>query len=156
MARFENLARDKATVIDKILACNDIMKALNYNEANFLDQPEFDPAILLFDRLFPHRFIPGTSEKKKTYITISFGKYRPTKTSFKSGLITFNVFTHQDLFRTDYGCLRTDFIITKLDEIFNEAEGLGVGKAEFYDMDALSVNADYHGSYIIYKVCDFN
>lgn len=156
MSRFESLARDKATVIDKILSCNDIIKALYYNEPNFLDQPDIDPSSLLYDRLFPHRFVPGTSEQKKTYITISFGKYRPVKNSFKSGLITFSVFTHQELFRTDYGSLRTDFIITKLDEIFNEAEGLGVGKAGFYDMDALSVNTDYHGSYVSYKTYDFN
>ncbi|MCP1185088.1 hypothetical protein [Paenibacillus sp. 1781tsa1] len=156
MSRFESIARDKTTVIDKILSSNEIMKALKYNELNFLEQPDFDNASLLYSSLFPHRFIPGTSDQKKTYITISFGKYRPTKTSFKSGLITFSVFTHQDLFRTAYGCLRTDYIITKLDEIFNEAEGLGVGKAEFYDMDALSMNPDYHGSYISYKVCDFN
>lgn len=156
MSRFESLARDKATIIDKILSSNEIMKALKYNEPDFLDQPDFDNTTMLYSSLFPHRFIPGTSDKKKTYITISFGKYRPIKNSFKSGLITFSVFAHQDLFRTDYGSLRTDFIITKLDEIFNEAEGLGVGKAEFYDMDALSVNADYHGAYISYQVCDFN
>lgn len=156
MSRFSNLARDKATVIDKITSCNDIMKALYYNETNFLDQPDLDWTSLLFDRLYPHRFVPGTSDQKKTYIAVSFGKYKPVKNAFKSGLITFSVFTHQDLFRTDYGSLRTDYIITKLDEIFNEVEGLGVGKAEFYDMDALSVNADYHGSYISYKTYDFN
>lgn len=156
MTRFESLARDKATVIDRILDCPEIMKALKYNEKNFLEQPNFDNESLLFENLFPHRFVPGTSENKKTYLTISFGKYRPIKNSFKSGLITFSVFTHQDLFRTDYGSLRTDFVIAKLDEIFNGAEGLGVGKAEFYDMDALSLNTDYHGSYISYKVCDFN
>jgi hypothetical protein len=155
MSGFKNLAEDKLIVLDKIFSSQEILKALTYNEMNFLDQPDVSPEDVLFDRVFPHRFIPKTSEKKKTYIAISFERYLPIKNAFRSGLIKFNVFTHQDLFRTDYGYLRTDYIIMKLDELFNGERGLGIGKVEFSEMDALSVNTDYHGSYITFKVRDF-
>ena len=155
MSGLKNLASDKLIVLDKIFSNQEILKALTYNEMNFLDKPDVSPEDVLFDRIFPHRFIPKTSDKKKTYIAISFERYIPIKNVFTSGLIKFNVFTHQDLFRTDYGCLRTDYIIMKLDELFNSERGLGIGKVEFYEMDALSVNTDYHGSYITFKVRDF-
>ncbi|WP_440110356.1 hypothetical protein [Paenibacillus sp. QZ-Y1] len=156
MSRFESLARDKLVVIDRILTSQEILKALVYNDMDFLDKEDVDPEVILYNHIFPYRFVPKTSAEKKTYITITFGTYRKVGASYKSGIITFNVFTHQDLFRTGYGSLRTDYITIKLDELFNDFEGLGVGKANFYAMDHLSVNTDYHGSYVAYKTYDFN
>ncbi|PYE51640.1 hypothetical protein HUB98_06360 [Paenibacillus barcinonensis] len=156
MSRFESLARDKITVIEEIASSQEILKALVHNEGNFLDKEDVDVDSVMYKHIFPYRFIPKTSEKMKTYITISFGRYKNVEGSFKSGIVKFNVFTHQDLFCTDYGTLRTDYIIMKLDELFNKNKKLGIGKAEFYDMDELSVNTDYHGSYVAYKTYDFN
>lgn len=134
------------------------MKAVVYDTPNFFDKEAIlNPEDYIFDRIFPHRFIPKTSEKQKTYITIGFGDYRPIKGgSYKSGKITFSVFTHQDLFRTDYGMLRTDYIISEIDKLTNQSSGLGIGKTEFFKMDELSLNPDYHGSYITYRLVEFN
>lgn len=156
MSRFESLARDKMTVIDKILSSQEILKALAHNDSDFLDKKDIDPHTMMYKHIFPYKFVPKTSEEKKTYITMTFGNYRKVGNSYKSGYITFNVFTHQDLFRTDYGTLRTDYITIKLDELFNDFDGLGVGKANFHTMDHLSVNTDYHGSCVVYKTYDFN
>ncbi|PYY28357.1 hypothetical protein [Paenibacillus illinoisensis] len=156
MPRFESLARDKVAIIEEIMSSQDILKALVYNDSNFLDNETVDASSVMYSHIFPYRFIPKTSETKKTYITISLGRYRNVEGSFKSGIVKFNVFTHQDLFQTDYGILRTDYIIMKLDEMFNQTKIMGIGKAEFYDMDELSVNTDYHGSYVAYKTYDFN
>ncbi|MFS0855150.1 hypothetical protein [Paenibacillus taichungensis] len=156
MSRFESLARDKVTVIEDIVSSQEILKALVHNDENFLDKETIDAESVMYSHIFPYRFVPKTSERKKTYITISFGRYRNVEGSFKSGIIKFNVFTHQELFQTEYGVLRTDYIIMKLDELFNKSHKLGIGKAEFYDMDELSVNTDYHGSYVAYKTYDFN
>lgn len=158
MAHLEDLSKDKYTVLNRLLNNQNIMKAVTYNDTDFLDKQDVTtPEKIIFDRIFPHRFIPKTSEQQKTYITIGFGDYRPVKGgSFKSGKVTFSVFTHQDLFKTDYGALRTDFILTEIDLIINSKDGLGIGRTEFFKMDELSINSDYHGGYITYKIIEFN
>ncbi|MGV2885483.1 hypothetical protein [Paenibacillus taichungensis] len=156
MSNFESLSRDRFEVLNRLLSSSEILKAVAHNETNFLDLKEPDADSIVYNRIFPHRFIPKTSEEKKTYITISLGNFRPSGSSFKGGVVTFTVLTHQDLFRTDYGCLRVDYIIQKISELFNQTRGLGIGKAEFIDSDEVSLNTDYHGMYIKYKVVDFN
>lgn len=156
MSRFSNLAKDKNTFLNAIISNRDIMKAVVYNQNDFLDQLDVNnPEDYVYENVFPHRFIPDTNEQKKTIITMSFGAFKPIKGSFKSGIVTFTVLTHQDLFRTDYGILRHDFIIQRLDELFN-GKGVGLGKMEFYTMDEVSLNERYHGAYISFKMYDFN
>ncbi|MGM1044880.1 MAG: hypothetical protein ACQEXX_01900 [Bacillota bacterium] len=158
MSQLEDLSKDKFTALDRILNHQNIMKAVVNDKLNFLDSDDIEnPEDYIFDRIFPHRFIPKTSEKQKTYITLSFGDYRSVKGgAFKSGKITFSVFTHQDLFRTDYGVLRTDYIISEIEQLMNSKRGIGIGKTEFFKMDELSLNSEYHGSYIAYKIFEFN
>ncbi|PIH59678.1 hypothetical protein [Paenibacillus sp. LK1] len=156
MSRFSGLSKDRLEVLDRLLSDTNILKAVVHNDTSFLDKeiPNVDDVV--YKHIYPHRFIPKTADEKKTYITISFGKFRPVGTAFKSGFVTFNVITHQDLYRTDYGCMRVDFIIQKIDELINQTRGMGIGKVEFSNSDEISLNTDYHGMYITYKLCDFN
>jgi len=132
------------------------MKALAYDVPDYLDQPALEnPEDLVYNRLYPFRYIPDTSKEMKTYIVLSFDDYRTKNGSFKSGKVTFNVFTHHSLQRTSYGKLRPDFIIEEIHKLISDSRGLGIGKAEFQRMNGLSINSDYHGSYIEYKVYDF-
>lgn len=157
MSNLENLSKDKYTVISRILNSQNIVKAISYNNTDFLDQPNVEsPEELLFDRIFPHRFIPVVSNDMKTYITLSFEDYRPVGNTFKSGKIVITVFTHQSLFKTDYGFLRVDYIISEIDKLFNEKSGLGLFKANFIAMSDTSITKDHHGAYIAYKLYEFN
>ncbi|WP_253957055.1 hypothetical protein [Paenibacillus oleatilyticus] len=116
-----------------------------------------DPADeLVYNHIFPYRFIPEVNESKKTFITLSLRKFQLINNSFKKGLIYLNIFTHRDLFKTDYGCTRIDFILNKVDEMFNQKRGIGIGQLEFVDMDEIVVNEKYQGNYICYKPVDFN
>ena len=137
---------------------DDISKALYYNQSNFLDQPSLeDPIdILRYKQVFPYRKVPKVEEEMKTYITLRLGNFKPVGNKFKSGLITFYVFTHVDLMPTSYGFLRVDHIINKIDEVFNETRDFGIGKLEFDNMDEFDINESYTGTWIRYKVTDFN
>lgn len=159
ISRLQNLSKDKYIIINKIIESPQIVKALYYTDANFLDKPDLEkPEKLIYNNIFPFRRIPDDNDLKtrKTYLTLSFRDYRPVKTAFKSGLIYISVFTHQDLFRTDYGFLRTDFIINKIDEILNNNRAVGIGKTSFYYMDEYYINSTYSGLTIGYKLYEWN
>lgn len=156
--RFEELSNDKDIILNKILGNQELCKAINYNELNFLDQPNISPtSILVYDRIFPHFFIPSNSDNSiKTYVTMSFRNYRPINGFFKAGYIYIHVFTHKTLYRTAYGYLRTDFLLQKIDNLLNDLTDLSIGKLSFEKMDEYIVNEVYSGNYIVYKTYDFN
>lgn len=157
MSRLEKLSADKVTVMQRILSSQDICKALKYSASDFLDQPDIeDASSLVYEQIFPFKKIPDFNNKKTTYITMSFNNYKPIRNSFKSGLIYIHVLVHQDIMQTDYGMLRTDFLISEIDKLMNGQQGIGIGKVEFYEMDEFSINEKYVGMYIAYRLVEFN
>ncbi|MCM3273903.1 hypothetical protein [Paenibacillus elgii] len=158
MARFNELSEYKFTIISRLLENEELSKAIYYNDTDFLGKPNVnDPTEkLVYNHIFPYRFIPDVNESKQTFITLSFRKFRLVNNHFKTGLIYVNVFTHRDLFKTDYGCTRIDFLTNKVDELLNQKRGIGIGQLEFVDMDEIVVNDKYQGNYICYKPVDFN
>lgn len=157
MSRLAKISTDKITVMQRLLSSQKICKALQYSDSDFLDQPDLaDTSCLIYDRIFPYKKIPDFVKEKASYITLSFNNYRPIRSSFKSGLIFIHVMVHQDLMRTDYGVLRTDFIISEIDKLMNSKTGIGIGEVEFYEMDEFTINEKYMGVYIGYKLVEFN
>lgn len=157
MARFNELAKSRMTVIEKLLDSQKLCKSLFYGEENFLDMPDIDdPSILLNTSVYPYNFIPHLTSIKGSYVTFSFRNYKLVKRQFKSGLLHFQIVVHVDKIKTEYGILRSDFILQCIDEIFNERSDLGIGDLIFYKMDEMYVNEEYVGYYIQYKMWDFN
>jgi hypothetical protein len=158
ISRFQDLSKDKVTIMSRLITDQNICKAIYYNEANFLDQPDIvDPAkSLIYKNVFPYRFIPEPDKEEHTYVTLSFRRYKPVGSAFKSGLIYIYTFTHKDLVTTDYGVLRYDYIVSEIDKLINMQRGIGIGKAEFYEMDEFIVNEKYLGQYVAYKLYEFN
>lgn len=157
MSRLEKLSADKITVMQRILSSQEICKALKYSATDFLDQPDIeDNSSLIYERVFPFKKIPDFNNEKTAFITLSFNNYKPVRNSFKSGLIYIHVLVHQDIMRTDYGMLRTDFLISEIDKLMNSKQGIGIGKVEFYEMDEFSTNEKYVGVYVAYRLVEFN
>jgi hypothetical protein len=157
MSRLEDLSNDKVTIMQRLIGSQNICKALYYADTNFLDQPDIQsPDELIYDKIYPYRYIPKVDEKKSSYITLSFRNYDLVDTSFKSGYIYINVLTHIDLIKTDYGWLRYDYILSEIDKLINMKNGIGIGKPQFHRMDELIVNDKYMGVYISYKLYEFN
>jgi len=157
LSRLQELSGYKYTIINRLLDSEELCKALFYNDTDFLSKKCLtDPSELVYRNIYPYRFIPDVKDTKSTYITISFRKFQLVNNSFKKGLIYLNIFTHRDLFQTDYGCTRIDYLLNKTDELFNQQRGIGIGKLEYEDMDELVVNEKYQGAYICYRPVDFN
>jgi hypothetical protein len=156
--RLQDLSKDKITIIERILSSQGICKALKYDKPNFLDQPDIiDPSDLIMNKIFPFYRVPDSEKDVSTYILLSFRNYQLVKSAYKSGIISISAITHKDLAITDYGFLRYDYIISEIDKLVNGKLGLGIGRLKFEKMDeVLFVNTDYIGSYIAYKLWEFN
>ena len=141
----------------KLIENPNIVKCLVNNESNFLETPlpiDFDSSSLIYNQLFPWRFVPTTLTEANTFITMKFG-YKPNGVVFKNGSIYFYIITHNSLLRTDYGTLRCDYLVNEIDKIFNSSRDLGIGKLSFYEMDEIMVNENYSGIYLAYKNTEF-
>jgi len=156
MARLAEVTTYKNTILSNLIQNEDIVKALYSKEPNFLDSSTpVDAKSLLFTNIFPYAYIPNSQETQEAYITVLF-KFRRYNNAIKVGRVCFYVFAHKDLLKTDYPWLRTDYIINKIEEMFNRSRDLGIGKLEFREMEDVKVS-DYHsGSYIIYEDMSFN
>jgi len=158
MSRFSELGTNKTTILMKLIENENIVKCLVNNEDNFLDIPlpvDFDVTSLIYDRIYPYRYIPTIQTEAKTFISMAFG-YKPDGITFKNGSIYFYIITHNSLVRTDYGMLRYDMLLNYIDEIFNSSRDIGIGKLPFYGMDDIPINENYSGVYLAYKTTEFN
>ena len=157
MSRFAELGQNKLNILMKLIGNEDIVKCLVNNQSNFLDISlpiGFDVASLIYDSIYPYRFVPQIQTEPKTFITMRFG-YKPNGMTYKNGSIYFYIITHNSLIRTDYGMLRYDFLANKIDELMNSSRDIGLGKLPFYDMDDFIVNENYIGIYLAYKSTEF-
>ena len=157
MSRFAELGQNKLNILMKLIGNEDIVKCLVNNQSNFLDislPMDFDVTSLIYNSIYPYRFIPQIQTEPKTFITMRFG-YKPNGMTYKNGSIYFYIITHNSLIRTDYGMLRYDFLANKIDELMNSSRDIGLGKLPFYDMDDFIVNENYIGIYLAYKSTEF-
>jgi len=158
VSRFLELSTYKQNIIIAIIANSNIVKAIYNTDSNFIDQSlpsGFDANNLVYQQVFPYRFIPEISEEAKNYLTMSFTNYKKLGNQYKAGYMYFYVLCHKSLVQTDYGCLRYDYILNELDEMFSEERGYGLGKLEFNSMDDISFGDDYVGVSLSYRIVDF-
>jgi len=162
MSRFAEFGKYKTNILLKLIEDQEIVKCLyfsNSEDTNFLDKTlpdNFNPTTLIYERIFPYQFVPDIQDTTKTFITLSFNRFRLVNNSFKSGYIHFYVFTHKSCMKTDYATLRTDFLVNKIDSIMNQSVDFGIGKLQFNNMDDIIINNNYIGNVIEYKNYEFN
>lgn len=157
MARLDELATMKVEIMSRIVADQEICKALHYNHPDFLEQPDIkNPYSLIYDNVFPYRVIPDLADEAKTYINLSFDKWKYVNNSFKSGDIVVYIISHVDIMKTDYGSCRVDYIANKVDSLLNQTRGLGLGKLQFSSMGESIINNKFLGLYLVYRPVEFN
>lgn len=157
MSRLMDMSESKEKLTNRLLSSVGLCKALQYNDANFLDQPNVEqPKELIHRKLFPYKYIPDPAAEKSTFITMSFRKFYVVNNAFRSGFVYFNVFTHKELHSTASRMLRCDYIVAEIDRLLQGFSGIGFSKLQFAEMDELSVNEDYSGMYIAYKLWELN
>lgn len=146
----------KNTFMSRVLEDQELCKAIFYTDQGFLEKDNiYDTSELIYKNIFPHRFIPETASEAQTYITLSCTDYRPTGRSFKNGQLGIYMFTHRDLFKTDYGYTRMDYIMTKVEELMDGKRGIGLGELVFGGLNEYVVNDKFQGYVLTYRPVDF-
>lgn len=157
MSRFTELGTNKTTILMKLINNEDIVKCLVNNQPNFLDVPlpvNFDVTSLIYNSIYPYKFIPQIQTSPSTFITMSF-YYKPNGMTYKNGSIYYYIITHNSLIQTSYSSLRYDMLVNYIDEMMNSSRDIGIGKLPFYDMGDIQVNENYCGAYLGYKTTEF-
>jgi hypothetical protein len=153
----EEITEYKKTVIKRLLSDQNLCKAVFYGHKDFLAQDDINNTDeLVYKNIYPHRFIPDTSDTAKTYITISCTDYRPSGTSFKNGILGIYMFTDKNNFKTDYGYTRMDYILSRVEELMNSQRGIGIGELNFNSLNEYVVNEKFQGYALTYRPVDFN
>jgi hypothetical protein len=169
LSKLKEITEYKNKILDSLTTNQNIVRALTYNNKDFLNeisdydnsnQPNIsdeDAKNLIYTQIFPYTKIDGLVDKVESFITLSFKGYKMVNNAYKCGFLYFYVFTNIKNMRTDYG-LRTDYIISEIDEMMNKSRILGIGRLRFYDMSDFDIttNNEYLGGYIGYEVIDFN
>ncbi len=151
--KMSEITKHKTTILQKLLSDEELIKAVYYPDSNYLDKPKPDTGLIMYRNIFPYRYVPTTTEEARAYITMSIS-YRKSGTYFKVGSITLFVFCNQDIMTTDYGFLRVDHIISRIDTIINKSREFGIGKIELDMVDEMVVEGKMPGMYIRYKMVD--
>lgn len=149
----------KNNIIKKLISRQELCKALFYNQANFLSLPNIDPYILLENdtrRIYSYEYVPTSTDEKKIYITMELRNYGLVRNRYKNGYAYIYTLVHQDCEETDMGSLRTDYLLSLIDQQLNQMIGVGVGRLQFHDSDKVHVNDSYNGHCNVYKFYEFN
>lgn len=154
----------KMTILNRAMQSETISKLLHYNDPKAMFQPkltEDQVQDLLYNKVFPYRFVPNPIEDQGTFLTLGVNGFRRNQEGFKiyddyqAGEIYFYFFTHVDLMRTTHG-VRQDLILGELDGLFDGYEGIGMGEMKLRYVNELWMHNNKFGGYsIAFTVVDF-
>ena len=156
MNRFEQIALSKEKFILEMLQDEDLVKCLRHPSSDFLSGDVGNPADLIYNNIYPTKYVPEVHEDAKSYICMGFN-YKPNKTDgrlYTTAYASFYLFCHKSLVRTDYGWTRPDFMLSRIDDFVLGARGEAwLGRMEFDDGgdEILDQNGNYVGVYARYR-----
>lgn len=156
--RFIEVGEIRNKILNVLTENEDIVKCLKYNTPDFLDKPlDFEPKELVYKNIFPYMRVPDVSETENTFITMLFKNFKLMDNGhYRIGSIWIYVITHKNLMRTNYGLLRSDFLLNKIDTLLNGSRDFGLGRLKSDDMSDMYFNDNFSGCCVIYTPLSFN
>lgn len=141
---FLSLSENKIEFARRICSDDDLAKCLLFPDRNFKDctLPENYAELLAWNHVFPFRYVVDTQETQKSYISMSFEYDSSDKPNiWKIGTVTFYLFCHKNLVRTDYGVLRYDFMLYRISHLMKDSRfKTWYNRLEFVDMGDIIVD----------------
>lgn len=114
----------------------------------------------MMNNIYPCKYVPDVNENAKSFIAMGF-QYEPnpaSKMHYTTSLVTFYIFCHKNLIETDYGSIRYDYALERVDQIINGSRSREwIGKMEFYGAEdtVMDVKGEYVGITATYRSVDF-
>lgn len=159
---FSNLNKYVEDIMKLLIGSDKIVRLLSDVEPDMYSdrkRPMANPKELLDDRsgkILHRNYIPNIEDKVESYITLHLGNFLPSHAgNYLRTSIVFNVFTHEQLLKTNYG----DRLLLMCDELNSIIDGqrLAVGKLMFRRGDVIqTLKRPYLGHWFIYELVDFN
>lgn len=158
LARFKNLNKNIFDILISVIGNQDLCKLLCLPTP--FNQPDIeDTSDLLFKKIFPIPRIPDIDETASNYLNVYFSDFQLSSgnVGIKSGLLSFEVICHVDLWRIEgHEALRPLSILHEIDEMVNDQRIAGVKKASFYKCSPLFANNNYIGYRVSYEIASGN
>ena len=136
-----------------------IIDALGLNDGE-------SPDDLVWNRLFPHYYIPETQDSVKTYILVEIDipERRTRYESSDSNIwvhptIVFYVLTHQDDMRLNMigeSGTRMDYLAELIEDKYQSRDDFGVGTLQLKSDIAGSVNTTYRFRQLVFEAVDLD
>lgn len=160
MAGLSEFFNYREQILQKIVADELIMRAIGNPGIDGLTNPTPNLEDLLYTQIFPYRRNDKYIEaESKNYLMFELAATGTDKTGFFSDIsLTFYVMAHQTMDRIDkqgQTVLRADYITYRLEQLFKESRGFGIGKLNFDTVRPLITPIDFYGLASIYTTREF-
>ena len=153
----DNLIEDYRSVITNTILSNETIVKVLSNDT--LDLESADE--LLWEHLVPQQYIPDTITETGSYIlydldeTVIYNRGSNKGTYIELTLYVW-ILTHKDMPKYG-GRLRNDILARELKKLFNETDGMGIGKNHLISNNIFnSPNYKYMGRLLTFKITDWS
>lgn len=157
MSKSRSIRQWKNQIMGELSQDDEIIKALDLNEKESEDD-------LIWNRLFPHYYIPDVQETVKSYILMEIdiperraNRYAQSSGVFVYPTIIFYVLVHQDDMHMDLvgeSGTRMDYLAELIEEKYEGRQGFGVGTLTLKSDVAGSLNTPYRYRQLIFEAVD--
>lgn len=147
----------KNKIVSELSQDEDIINALGLN-------PDESPDDLVWQRIFPHMFVPQTEEQVRSYILVEIDipERRTRYGSSQSDIwvhptIVFYVLTHQEDMHMDMvgeSGTRMDYLAELIEEKYEGRQDFGVGTLQLKSDVAGSINNTYRYRQLVFEAVD--
>lgn len=157
MSQFDEVFDVKENALKAIISDDILVNALRLKP---VDSKVSKRADLLYTQVFPYKkAIDETLTEKTCFITMEYSAFGLVQTKFKEASLVFYIIIHEDLMKmplSNRNVVRTDFIAHRIDALFNNSRGFGIGRLQFGGMKSVEVPGNWDGLAIYYNTVDFN
>ena len=157
MSKFDEVFDVKENALKAMISDDYLINALR-NEP--IDTTVAKRADLLYTQIFPYKkAIDETILEKTCFITMEYSAFGLSQTKFKEASLVIYIIVHEDLMRMSLGnrnVVRTDFLAHRIDSLFNNSRGFGIGRLQFGGMKTVEMPTNWEGLAIYYNTIDFN
>ncbi len=158
MSRLEELFDIKERAMSDLITDDCLVNAVTLKD---VDEPIVERVELLYRNIFPYKKgILETLKDKMCFITMDTASFKPVSGGHYKGFsLMFFVIVHEELIKMKLGnrtVTRTDYLIHRIDKIFNQTQGFGIGELQFGGTRSIELPNNWTGMAIFYETVNFN
>lgn len=153
---FLAMEKDSAIIVGEMLRNNRFKNLLFYTTKDCLSRPPLneDETLSLIDNNI--KLVPKIKVDSEVlnYVSIDFDSFTKNSTNpqFRDSMIQFSILCNYNQWHLKDYQLRPYKIAAEIDTMFSNKHLTGIGTLEFFGAQRLSIDVDYGGFYLLYKV----